>query len=99
MKIKRDEVYTPWGVFPMREGVYEGNQKMTDLEVLENLYVFGDMVVPELLTEAISRGLITGFETKSEIDAFIHEMRTGQKPQPKKQSMMELIKKMGDGNE
>jgi hypothetical protein len=92
--MKRNEVRTPFGNFPMRKGVYEANRKMTDLEVLENLYVFGDMVVPEVLTEAIHRRLITGAETKTEIDAMIYEMRTGQKPeQPRKPSLMDLISK------
>jgi hypothetical protein len=96
--VKRNEIYTPYGTFPMREGIYEANKKMSDLEVLENLFIFGDMVVPEVLTEALYRELVSGGETKSEINAKIHEMKTGQKPEQHNQTMMNLISKMGDGN-
>jgi hypothetical protein len=88
----RNKIYTPWGIFPMRKAIYEENQKKTDLEVLENLFM-GDMVVPELLTEAISRGLCTGFETREEIDSMIHELKTGQPNQSKPKTVMDLLKK------
>lgn len=97
MKLKRNEVHTPFGNFPMRKCMVEANQRMTDLEVLENLYIFGDMVVPEVLTEALHRGLITGFETKSEIDAMIEEMRTGRKAKrPKQKTIDDLFNEVAE---
>jgi hypothetical protein len=99
MKMKRNEVYTPFGNFPMRKEVCEANRKMTDLEVLENLYVFGGMVVPEVLTEAIHRELLSGAETKAEIDAMIYEMKTGRKlDRPKQKTVVDLFKEIAERN-
>lgn len=92
MYMKRNEVSTPAGVFPIPEGIYESNTRATDMELLESLYVYGDCVDPFVFRELIYRRVITGFETQSQIEAIIEEKKTGKKSEhPKKPSIRDLV--------
>jgi hypothetical protein len=82
--MNRNEIRTPGGIFPIPEGIAKANQEATDIELLESLYVFGDYVDPFVFHELLYREIITGGETKADIEALIEYKKTGKKP-PQKQ--------------